>query len=193
MEFEQSGEISDFLQRAQLGTNRLKFILNQLSELSQLKYTLENTPKEKFNLTELCQQLGKSYQSFIPQLRLDITCENVYQNGSNELMAQLLDKLMDNAKDFTPHEGLIELKLKADKENIYLSVTNTGSQLPEHKETNIFDSLITSRPIGLDNNTHLGLGLHIVQLISRFHHGKITALNHKVNNSVEFSLKLKKT
>lgn len=193
MEFEQNGELSEFLKRAQLGTNRLKFILNQLSELSRLKYTLENTPKERFNLTELCWQLGKSYQSFIPQLKLDISSENIHQEGSNELMAQLLDKLMDNAKDFTPDDGVIELKLKTNKENIYLSVTNTGSQVPEHLNNSIFDSLITLRSKGSENHTHLGLGLYIVKLISRFHHGEVTAVNDKINNSVEFTLKLYKS
>ncbi|MCF6319308.1 MAG: hypothetical protein L3J83_08530, partial [Proteobacteria bacterium] len=56
----------EFLLRAQDGTKRLRFILNQLGELSQLKYTLEQTPKEKFDLSELIQQLASSYQSIVP-------------------------------------------------------------------------------------------------------------------------------
>lgn len=190
LEMEQSPE---FLQRAQIGTKRLRFILNQLSELSRLKYALEITPKEMFNLTELCQQLGKSYQSFIPQLKLEIDKEDHIINGSSDLIAQLIDKLIDNAKDFTPKNGEITLKLATCKSIIILSVINTGSKLPENLGNSIFDSLVSSRvKQTTNNNSHLGLGLYIVQLISNFHRAKLIVTSNESPKIVEFSIKIKK-
>jgi signal transduction histidine kinase len=192
MELEQ-GE-SQFLSRAQSGTNRLKFILNQLSEVSQLKYTLENTVKEKINLTELCLQLGKSYQSIMPNIKLDIISKDIYVFASADLLAQMLDKLMDNARDFTPKHGEIELKLKISTNQAQISLINSGSQLPETGNRNIFDSLVTLRKNNAQQsahvNDHLGLGLYLVQLIAKFHHSQVLASNHNNPNKVEFSLKL---
>lgn len=192
LELEHPEQKSDFLKRAQLGSNRLKFILNQLSEVSQLKYTLENTPIEKFNLTQLCRQLGASYKIYIPQLELNILKQDVFVEGSSDLMAQLIDKIIDNAQDFTPLTGLIELKLTRDIKNVNLTIINSGSQLPSNG-IKIFDSLVSVRSNNVkgNKNTHLGLGLYLVQLIARFHNSAVQCKNLKQPNRVKFSLKIK--
>lgn len=182
MEFSQ-----EFLQRAKLGTNRLKFILNQLSELSKLKYTLENTPKENFNLSRLYMQLGESYKSFIPNLEFEAQ-EDIFVYGSSDLMAQMIDKIVDNAVDFTPKEGIILMQLTSEGKTACLSIINSGSQLPDSK-ISIFDSLVSNRR-QKDKKSHLGLGLYISQLIARFHGGKIIAENLEGENKVSFSIKL---
>ncbi|MCF6288631.1 MAG: ATP-binding protein [Proteobacteria bacterium] len=187
--FEQE-QNSEFLTRAKHGSKRLKFILNQLSELSQLKYSLESTPKQLFDLTKLCQQLGDSYQSYIPNVQLDISSNKILIHGSEDLIAQLIDKLMENAEDFTPEDGCIELKLFANNKNITIMVSNTGSQLPEPEQLNIFGSLTSMRvkKSGTPNTAHLGLGLYVVQLIARYHNGSVAAKNIKQSNKVEFTV-----
>jgi signal transduction histidine kinase len=182
LQLEQQGASSDFLKRAQIGTHRLKFILNQLSEVSQLKYSMENTPKQQLNLTDFCQQLGHSYKEFTPNLRLNITNKPIWINGSTELLAQMLDKVIENAKDFTAKDAHIEFNLSAEKQAC-LSIINWGSQLPD--KPNIFDSLVTIRSKN-KNHSHLGLGLYIVQLIARFHKIQISAINHSTPDRVEF-------
>jgi signal transduction histidine kinase len=187
LELEQTPE---FLQRAQDGTKRLRFILNQLSELSRLKYSLENTHREKFNLAQLCQDLGKTYQSMIPQLKINIESHTANIVGSKDLMAQLMDKIMDNAKDFTPEDGTIELSLSTDKGNAFLSITNSGSQLPDDTSI-VFDSLLSIRNDNQNKQTHLGFGLYIAQLIAKYHKSILTSKNLYHPNRVQFSLKIK--
>jgi len=178
-----------FLSRAQDGLHRLKFILNQLSQLSQLNYSLETSTKQEVNLTTLCTELGCAYQSYIPQLKLDITPHNLFINGSSELIAQLIDKLIDNAVDFTPTDGKIILRLQQKEHAAQLSIINTGSQLP--KGVNVFASMQSLRKEKQKSSTHLGLGLYIAQLITRFHGGKIHATNLIKHKSVEFFIKIK--
>ncbi len=180
----------DFLKRAQGGTKRLRFILNQLSELSQLKYTLEQTPKENFDLSELIQQLAKSYQSFIPNLKTKIDPNCLVINGSKDLIAQMMDKLLDNAKDYIAEDGYIQILVKADGNKVQLQIFNTDSQLPE-KGLNIFDSLVSIRKKQDKQTTHLGLGLYLVQLICRYHNASITAENNKNPKGVVFNIEFK--
>jgi len=176
-----------FLQRAQLGTKRLRFILNQLSELSQLKYTLEQTPKQIFDLPELAQQLAQSYQSFIPNLKTDIHTQPLLINGSPDLVAQMLDKLMDNAKDFISNDGYIAISVVQNKDKVQLKIFNTNSQLPDNG-LNIFDSLVSIRRNKTDDTIHLGLGLYLVQLISRYHNATVTAENTNTPIGVIFTI-----
>ena len=178
-----------FLSRALEGLHRLKFILNQLSQLSQLKHSLETTKKLKVNLTTLCSELGLAYQSYIPQLKLNITEKNLFINGSSELLAQLIDKLIDNAVDFTPTDGEIVLKLQQNEQRAYLSIINTGSQLP--KGINVFASMHSIRKEKQKNSIHLGLGLYVAQLIARFHGGEIQARNQNPHKIVEFRMEIK--
>ncbi len=177
----------EFLFRAQTGTKRLRFILNQLSELSQLKYTLEQTPKQKFDVVELIHELVKSYQSFIPNIRTTIDPGPIYIDGSPELLAQLVDKLLDNARDFISTNGYIIISVVSNKDNVRLSIFNTDSQLPKN-ELNIFDSLVSIRSKGSGESMHLGLGLYLVQLIVRYHNANIKAENSEKPKGVVFTI-----
>ena len=178
----------EFLQRAQEGTKRLRFILNQLSELSQLKYTLEQTPKQNFNLVALMQQLAQSYHSFIPNLKTYFSTEIILINGSADLIAQMIDKLMDNAKDFIHDDGYIVISVLKNKDKILLKIFNTDSQLPEKDGLNIFDSLVSIRSKSSSGSTHLGLGLYLVQLISRYHDASVRAENTDNPKGVVFTI-----
>jgi K+-sensing histidine kinase KdpD len=95
--------------------------------------------------------------------------------GSPELMVQLLDKLVDNARDFTPQEGLIEIALDSSSEGLCLSVFNQGSALPEDTTTDIFSPFVSMRD-GQEQG-HLGQGLLIVSLIADYHGARVEARN----------------
>jgi len=100
----------------------------------------------------------------------------------------MIDKIIENAVDFTPKEGAIELNLKRENKTVILSVINSGSQLPEG-QVNIFDSLVSNRD-KKSKKSHLGLGLYISQLIARYHNSKVIAENLADENKVKFSISL---
>lgn len=183
MAFEHDDE---FLQRAQQGTKRLRFILNQLSELSRLKYALEQTPKQPLDITDLIKQLCSAYHSVVANFRVKLPEEALMINGSAELIAQMIDKLVDNAKSFTPDKGYIKLSVSQHNNSVLLTVFNSGSQLPEHNKHNIFDSLVSVRHKKNTDSTHLGLGLYLVRLISRYHNAHVTAENSQKELGVSF-------
>lgn len=181
-----------FLKRAQTGTKRLRFILNQLSELSQLKYTLEQTPKEQLDLAVLVTQLAQSYQCVIPHLKIAVPKHPIWIQGSQDLLAQMLDKIIDNAKDYIAKEGYIEISVVERNNKVVLNIFNTDSQLP-NLGINIFDSLVSIRNKKDKNNTHLGLGLYLVQLIVRYHNAEIKAENINHPRGVCFSVEFHKS
>jgi signal transduction histidine kinase len=95
--------------------------------------------------------------------------------GSPELLIQMLDKLVDNAVDFSTDNDEIDLNLTS-QDNMYeLSVTNPGPPLPERMRSQMFDSMVSVR--GGENTRHLGLGLYVAKLIAEGHGGQIRADN----------------
>ena len=78
--------------------------------------------------------------------------------GAPELIAQMLDKLVENAVDFTPPGGTIALKLVRAGGNYELSVENDGPSIPDAMLGRLFESLFEHRQ-GSDDKPHFGLGL----------------------------------
>src|SRR5690606_22142397 len=94
--------------------------------------------------------------------------------GSGELVAQLLDKLIDNAVSFSPLGSRIDVALEPAGHEVVLSVANRGPKLPEKMRGRLFDSLVSIRE-QRDGRPHLGLGLHVVALVADFHGGRCEA------------------
>lgn len=115
--------------------------------------------------------------------------------GVPELVAQMLDKLVDNAVDFSPPEGWIRIGLEQRSDGCLLKVANQGPGLPEEIRTNLFDSLVSLRRNGKADEPHLGLGLYIVRLIAQGHGGSVSAmdLGDGVTEGVEFRVRFRTT
>jgi K+-sensing histidine kinase KdpD len=110
--------------------------------------------------------------------------------GSSELIAQLLDKLVENAASFSPPASRIDIELMETSGELVLSVRNRGPTLPAKMRRELFDSLVSIRDRGEDKEPHLGLGLHIVALIAKFHGGSAEAEDLSDLSGVVFRVRL---
>jgi len=140
---------------------------------------------------ELVQNMGQAYrQTFVAhRIETQLPEEPCLVEGSPDLIAQLLDKLMDNASDFTPQGGPISIALGRGPRSCTLTVRNEGPLLPPLLDNRLFESLVTSRT-STNGKPHLGLGLYIVRLIADFHRGAVNATNLPDHTGVEVSLEL---
>ncbi|WP_138439902.1 ATP-binding protein [Marinobacter alexandrii] len=174
---ESEAERSQYLRRASDATDRLRQILNGMSEAARLEQSFDHADKEPFDLAEVASQATAAYQGVDPNHRIQYVGpeHGLAMTGSPELIVQLLDKLVDNARDFTPEGGLIQVALASQPDGLCLTVFNEGSALPDNAGTDIFDPFVSLRD-GREEG-HLGQGLLIVRLIAEFHGAKIDADN----------------
>jgi dedicated sortase system histidine kinase len=180
-----------YIERARSGTNRMHAILTALSEATRVEQIIEHTERVRFDLCELIQNMGQAYQQTFVQHRVEtqLPQEPCLIEGSPDLIAQLLDKLMDNASDFTPKAGPISIVLARGPRTCTLTVRNEGPLLPPQLDNRLFESLVTSRS-SVNGKPHLGLGLYIVRLIADFHRGTVNATNLPDDTGVAISLEL---
>ncbi len=124
------------MDRARSGTNRMHAILTALSEATRVEQSIDNTDRVHFDLSELVRNMGQAYRQTFAQHRIEtlLPNETCMIDGSPDLIAQLLDKLMDNAADFTPVGKQITLALEAGPREYRLSVSNEGPPLPAAAE-----------------------------------------------------------
>lgn len=181
-------ERANYVARAKSATDRLSQILHGMSEATRLEQSLDHAEKEPFDMADVCAQATAAYQTLAPDFQIQYRGphRNVPYHGSPELLVQLLDKLVDNARDFTPKGGRIEVRLLAETKFINLNVFNEGSSLPEHLAADIFSPFVSVRSGKQEG--HLGQGLLIARLIAEYHGGQIHAQNEQ--NGVRFTVTL---
>src|SRR5574337_669829 len=112
-------------------------------------------------------------------------------HGAPELIAQALDKLLDNALSFTPAHGWLRLSLRPVEGGAGIELANQGPLLPEAMQGRLFDSLVSLRDKSTPGDApHLGLGLYVVRLVAERHGGSVSARNLDDGSGVAFQLTL---
>ncbi len=184
-----------YADRAREGTTRLSNILNAMSAASRVEQSIDASEREEIPCDELLENLKAAYEDVYQhvcfRLKIRKDPKGLAVSGSGELLVQALDKLVDNAADFCPEDGLIELGLYRHQDWVVFTVHNEGPPLPSHMHGQLFDSMVSVRdkPPG-EADHHLGLGLHIVRLITDFHSGEVQGYNVPDNSGVIFELRL---
>jgi dedicated sortase system histidine kinase len=192
-----------YQQRAKDGALRLGNILTAMSEAKRVEESIEHAELEPVHIQELLWQVTNAYNDIYQQHRVVIvgvgknerSRSNDTFNAVPDLLVQMLDKLMDNAVSFCPIGGTIKISFEDFSDNIVISVSNNGPLLPESMQSQLFDNMVSLRNSTNDSDDsemHLGLGLHIVNLIVQYHQGSIKAENLSDNTGVVFTVSLPK-
>ena len=163
--------------RARDGADRLRRILAAMSEASRVEELMANAEPEVFDLKRVLESTVNAYRDVYRDRSFEFTAtvENANAMGSPELLIQMLDKLVDNAVDFSKDGDKIKLSLHYVDEAYTLAIENPGPPLPEKMRTQLFDSMVSMRRG--ENTKHLGLGLYVARLIATGHGGRIEANN----------------
>jgi len=180
---------SKYMARAKNGTVRLGSILRNLTEAANLEDALRNEVQEEFDLVDLASSYVEGYQQSNPKQRFELEIRNspIHIRGTPDLIAQMLDKLADNALDFATDDSPILVRLDKVNGHAELSVLNEGSQLPETMTDRLFDPMVS---VGKKNakQSRLGLGLYVVRLIAEYHDGQVLAQNRSDATGAEFTV-----
>lgn len=180
---------SQFIERAQSGLNRLSNILNSMSEATRLELAIAQEDSEQFDVVKVLTGCVEGYRHAYRE-RQFVVKESTSQAivlGSDELFAQMLDKIIANAVEFSEQRDVISAHVWQDAKQLHLSVTNPGPLLPDGMKEQLIHSMVSVRPDkGNQHNDdpHLGLGLYIAQMIASFHKGNITLSNLPDNTGV---------
>ena len=102
LEADAGGDREIYLARAREGLERLDRILTRMSEASRLEQALGDTDRERFDVAALVAASAIAYAQVWPDTDFAYSgpSDGVEVLGSADLLAQALDKLVANARDF---------------------------------------------------------------------------------------------
>jgi len=170
-------ETRTYLARAEEGLARLGAILSRMTEASRLEQGLSTAERERFDVTTVVKGCVEGYRLAYSSRSFELTDpgEPVPVTGAADLLAQLLDKLVENAVDFAAIGTAIRIHLSCQDGRVKLRVENQGPTLPDAIRDSLFDSMVSLRKERSGGVPHLGLGLYIARLIAEFHGGRLRA------------------
>ena len=180
-----------YVTRAREGTQRLQTILTSLGAAARVEESIKQAERVNFDLRELIATTVAAYRDGFPGTTfvLELPEDPCFVRGAPDLIAQLLDKLIENAVDFCPAAGKIQVWLARETGNYLLEVSNDGPRIPAEVLQHLFESLYEQRS-GRDDKPHFGLGLYIVRLVAEFHGGTARAANREDGGGAVFTVTL---
>ncbi|MGO8796252.1 MAG: ATP-binding protein [Candidatus Sulfotelmatobacter sp.] len=180
--------------------DHLKTVLKSVKQLhAMIRDLLEATRAEsgKMRIEPRCISLAELIHQAVAMLRPTAQAKRVgleigidqrlpLVHADPDRTLEVLINLLDNAIKFTPAEGSVMVKaclVEADKESVYVSITDTGRGIHPEAKALIFERLYQD-PDSVDNNrSGLGLGLFICREIVRLHGGRIWVLSEAGHGS----------
>lgn len=155
---------------------RMNNLVGNLLEMARS----ENQIKEKYKKEDLSKIVQKSvltFESIIFEKNIKLNYnidENIQFLCNQEQIKQLVGILMDNAvKHSTKDNGEINVKLKKEKKNIVLTISNKGKEIKKEDRERIFERFYRVDESRNRNENRYGLGLAIAKNIVNSHEGKI--------------------
>jgi len=174
-----------YMERARDGIARLTQILTRMTEAARLEQSLSDVAREPYALDQVVASCVAGFRVAYPAAHIACTTpdEPVIVDGSPDLAAQMLDKLLANAVEFAAGRA-VDVRVASQGGNAVLTVANDGPPLPADMQGRLFESMVSVREGGGSSGPHLGLGLYIVRVIAQFHRGTARADNRADGSGV---------
>ncbi len=151
---------------AERGIQKLESTLAQVTEAASLEEALRDDGQAPFDLVGLTEQALDSMRLSAPDRRweLDAPMKTLWVLGNDLRFEQLLDKVFDNARDFTPIGGRVQVSIRDQITSVSVAIENEGPALTEQALADAFQLFSGTRNDA--SGQHLGLGLYVVRLIA---------------------------
>lgn len=184
-----------FLERSYAQSNRLTFLLRDISVLTRMDEAPELVEKEQVNLSKIVENILNEVALGLEEKHITVVNKlpsEVILTGSSSLLYSIFRNLTDNAIAYAGNDIQITINcFREDEKFYYFSFSDTGVGVPEEHLNRLFERFYRvdkgrSRKLG-----GTGLGLAIVKNVVLFHGGTIFAKNMP-KGGLEFVFTLKK-
>ena len=174
---ENESEEKKWLSNIKSESERMNKLISNLLDMAKS----ENQNNEQFAIEDFSKLIEKSvltFESLIYEKNINLEYdieENINTKCDGDQIKQLVGILIDNAIKHSSIKGKIKVKLKKEKGNIVLTVTNKGEEIAKEDREKIFERFYRTDKSRNRNENRYGLGLAIAKNIVTNHNGEISA------------------
>jgi len=184
-------ERNDYLNKINASGERLSKLISQLFEYSKLEANQIEPQKEPFLISELANDVHRSYQVLAQKknisLSLNMQAQVPLVFADISLVERAIQNLMDNALKFTPEGGAVTVEIKSLKKDVEISIKDSGPGIAKEHQQLVFERYRQTKT-GKEKEG-AGLGLAIVRKIMELHNASIRVFSQpKEGTTFSFSL-----
>ena len=174
-------------------TVRLNGLMQNLLVLAKMDEGGDSLPTSEFSLSLLIEEVLDFYQEAAAAKGIvlrSIIQPEVMLRANRESIVQLLSVLLDNAVQYTPADGSIQVVLTKGKSGIVFQVENSVDTPPEGDLERLFDRFYRGDPARTQKSGGYGIGLSTARAVAEAHGGTITARCDGPRATMIFTVKL---
>jgi two-component system sensor histidine kinase ChvG len=170
----------------QQDVRRLDRLITDISNASRLDAELNRDHPRVIDLTALLTEITGVYAAGHAPGQPQVVFtpapgDPVRVTGRDGPLGQVFRNLIDNARSFSPPDGVVQISLIRDEIDpgrpIRIRIDDQGPGIPPDNLETVFERFYTSRPRGTAFGANSGLGLSIVRQIVEAHGGVVLASN----------------
>lgn len=182
---EQQAEYLNIIEAESL---RLSYMATNVLNLTRIENQSILTNVSCFNLSEQIRScillLEHKWDPKELEWKLDFEEHQVW--GNEELLKQVWINLIDNSIKFSDRGDVIEIRMAETEEEIFVSVINSGPEIPKEAREKIFNKFYQADESHSSEGN--GVGLAIVKRVVQLHGGSV--LVRSENGITEFAVEL---
>ena len=172
------GDQEKLINIIQKDIERINRLISDISLSSKLDAELSRIKFKRININKLIETLIEVRRvSLGYKFKFKSKFKDLYIQGNENKIVQVLDNLIDNAFSFSPKKKPIEVELKLKNKKVYIIIEDQGKGFPENALPKVFNRFYTERPETEEFGKHSGLGLSISKQIIEAHNGEILVEN----------------
>lgn len=176
---ELAAESRDVMEATLAELERVQRTLGTLLQIAQTDAYSRDLPKEEVDLGDLAREIVDLYQPEASERSQSLTYageEHATLRGSQQLLAQTLVNLVENALKYVPAGGRVDVSVKADDDSITLEVADNGPGVPPEDRERILQPFMRLERDRAQSGS--GLGLSLVAAVIRLHRGTVELLDN---------------
>ncbi len=168
---------------------KMNNMVKRLLTLNQIEFGEDELVMERFDINELVKSVGNANELRASQKELSITYDigaaPLYVWADEYKVEEVITNYLSNAINHCCNENIIKITVKQmDKDNVRVSVFNTGNNIPEEDIEHIWEKFYKVDKARTREYGGNGIGLSIVKAIVESM-GKTCGVNN-LSNGVEF-------
>lgn len=160
-------ELEDINKRTISEARRSMKLINDMLSLAELESLKAKPMDQEVDLKVLVLDVLKSLDVKIKAkgLKVEVDLEDAILKGSLEDFRKLVENLIDNAIKYNKEQGLIKVAIKEGKDEIALSVEDTGIGIKQKEQKKIYERFYRVDKGRSQEVEGTGLGLAIVKYV----------------------------
>jgi signal transduction histidine kinase/CheY-like chemotaxis protein len=123
-------------------------------------------------------------------LRVSVTDGPYWLDADLTRIAQVISNLLNNACNYTPEGGLIELSAGSEGGFLVIRVRDNGIGVPPDRLEDVFEMFSQVNQTLERSQGGLGIGLALVRSLTEMHGGSVSAASEGANEGSTFSVRL---